>query len=162
MAALEESGGQSIAFVVDLSERKQLEAQLRTAQKMEAIGQLAGGIAHDFNNLLTAILGHSDLIAERLRGGDPAVVEGIGEIRKAGERAASLTRQLLAFSRRQFLEPKLLDLNEVVRNVEKMLQRLIGEDVELVTTLAPRCGTVLAVGVAAPCICFSPTSCCPE
>jgi two-component system, cell cycle sensor histidine kinase and response regulator CckA len=123
------------AIYEDTTERHRLEEQLRLSQKMEAIGQLAGGVAHDFNNLLTAILGYSDLLTGQLQE-SPALLEEVEEIQKAGERAAALTRQLLAFSRRQVLEPKILDLNEVVRNIQKMLGRLIGEDVELSTALA--------------------------
>jgi PAS domain S-box-containing protein len=118
----------------DITARKQLEEQLLQAQKMEAVGRLAGGIAHDFNNLLTVILGFTDLALQRLEADSP-VREQLEEVRKASQRAASLTRQLLAFSRRQVLQPQALDLNAVVANVEKMLHRLIGEDVELKTTL---------------------------
>jgi two-component system cell cycle sensor histidine kinase/response regulator CckA len=125
------------------AERKQMQEQLRLSQKMEAVGQLAGGIAHDFNNMLTAILGYADLLTNEVGKGSP-LLESIGEIRKAGERAASLTRQLLAFSRRQVLEPKVLDLNALVENLENMLRRLIGEDVELVTVLDPGIGRVRA------------------
>lgn len=127
----------------DVTERKQLEDQLRQAQKMEAIGQLAGGIAHDFNNLLTAITGYSDLTLKRLPHDNP-LRRNVEEVKKAGERAASLTRQLLAFSRKQVLQPKVLDLNAVVSDMEKMLQRLIGEDIELQTALASELGSVKA------------------
>jgi two-component system, cell cycle sensor histidine kinase and response regulator CckA len=106
------------------------EDQLRQSQKVEAIGRLAGGIAHDFNNLLTIINGYTELLLARLPGED-RVSKDINEIRKAGQRAASLTRQLLAFSRKQILEPRVLDLNAIVVDLEKMLRRLIGEDVEL-------------------------------
>ncbi len=131
------------AIYQDVSERNQLEIQLQQAQKMEAVGQLAGGVAHDFNNVLTAILGYSDLLAMQLGEGSP-MLESVDEIRRAGERAASLTRQLLAFSRRQVLEPRVLDPNELMRNVEKMLRRLIGEDVALATRLDPSIGRMRA------------------
>ena len=119
------------------------EEQLRHAQKMEGIGRLAGGVAHDFNNLLTAIIGFTDLIAERI---DPldGVAEDVREIRKAADQAAALTRQLLAFSRRQFLEPRVIDLNEVVTGLIRMLPRLIGEHIETSTRLAPHLGRVWA------------------
>ncbi|MBO0698677.1 MAG: PAS domain S-box protein [Zavarzinella sp.] len=117
-------------------ERARLEEQVRQAQKMEAVGRLAGGIAHDFNNLLTVINGCSDLLLAEARPGDSA--HGLAdEIRRAGEQAASLTRQLLAFGRRQITAPTALDLNGVVRDVEKILRRLIGEHIELATDLEP-------------------------
>jgi PAS domain S-box-containing protein len=123
----------------DVTERKILEQQLLQAQKMEAIGQLAGGVAHDFNNLLTVINGYSQLLLEKL---DPeSVYRGsIAEIQKAGQRAAILTRQLLAFSRRQILAPQVIDLNVVVSEIEKMLKRLIGEDITLEVKLSPDLG----------------------
>jgi two-component system cell cycle sensor histidine kinase/response regulator CckA len=127
----------------DVTERKQLEAQLRQAQKMEAVGQLAGGVAHDFNNLLTAITGYSDLTLRKLKAEDP-LRHNIEEIKKAGERAAALTRQLLAFSRKQVLQPKVLDLNAVVSEMEKMLHRLIGEDIDLKASLRPDLGRIKA------------------
>ena len=117
--------------------------QLQQSQKLEAIGQLAGGVAHDFNNLLTAIGGYSDLTLRHLPEDDP-LRNNLIEISKATNRAASLTRQLLAFSRKQILEPKVLDLNAVVTDMSSMLCRLIGEDVELVTDLAPELGMVKA------------------
>jgi two-component system, cell cycle sensor histidine kinase and response regulator CckA len=124
-------------------ERKRLEQQLQQAQKMEAIGQLAGGVAHDFNNLLGVIIGYSEIILNRI-GRDSDTYKQAGEIMKAAERAASLTRQLLAFSRKQVLEPKMLNLNAVVVEVEKMLCRLIGEDISLQTSLDPMLSYVKA------------------
>ena len=131
------------AFLRDISERKLLEAQLRQAQKMEAVGRLAGGIAHDFNNLLTAIIGYTDLALADLREGDP-MRQDMEEILRAAHRAAGLTRQLLAFSRQQVLAPRVLDLNEVVQTVDKMLGRLVGEDIELQSVLAPGLGHIKA------------------
>jgi two-component system, cell cycle sensor histidine kinase and response regulator CckA len=127
----------------DITERKRLEDQLRHSQKMEAVGRLAGGVAHDFNNLLTGILGYSEIALGRSRAGD-SPREEVEEIRKAAERAAGLTTQLLAFSRRQLLQPRLVDLNSVVAGMDRMLRRLIGEDIELVTALAPEVGGVRA------------------
>jgi PAS domain S-box-containing protein len=118
----------------DVSERRVLEEQLRQAQKLEAVGRLAGGIAHDFNNILTAILGTSDLMLDDLPGDHPVRAD-VQEVRKAALRAAELTRQLLAYSRRQVLAPDRIDLNAVVAGLEPMLRRLIGADVELITAL---------------------------
>src|SRR5262249_26870103 len=122
---------------------KQLEIQFLQSQKMEAVGRLAGGVAHDFNNLLTVIIGYSDLINQSLDPNHPLTHE-VNEIKKAGNQAAALTNQLLAFSRKQLLQPRVLDLSTVVTNMEKMLRRLIGEDVELVTILDPALGYVMA------------------
>jgi two-component system cell cycle sensor histidine kinase/response regulator CckA len=127
----------------DVTARRQLEDQLRQAQKMEAVGQLAGGIAHDFNNLLTAILGSTQLLLHAMPPEDGRR-EDVEEIKNAGIRAAELTRQLLAFSRRQVLAPKVLDLNATVSNMDKMLRRLIGEHIELRAALAPDLGPVSA------------------
>lgn len=127
----------------DISERKQLEEQLRQAQKMEAVGRLAGGIAHDFNNLLTAINGYSELAMRKLEEVDPLRLN-LEEIRKAGDRAAALTRQLLAFSRKQILHPKVINLNAVVADMERMLKRLIGEDIDMRVILKPELGNVKA------------------
>jgi PAS domain S-box-containing protein len=125
------------------AERRQLEGQLLQSQKLEAVGRLAGGIAHDFNNLLTVITGYSDLSLSSL----PATVRlqpYLQEIKKASYRAASLTRQLLAFSRKQVLQPKVFDLNSVVAEMDKMLRRMIGEDIELRTTLSENLGNIKA------------------
>jgi nitrogen-specific signal transduction histidine kinase/CheY-like chemotaxis protein len=132
-----------LVLATDVTERRQLENQLRQAHKMEAVGQLAGGIAHDFNNLLTVILGYSDVVLNKLSA-DHRLCEEVHEIRKAGERAAALTGQLLAFSRMQVLLPQVIDLNEVVTHVYKMLRRLIGEDIDLRTVCAPATGRVKA------------------
>jgi len=127
----------------DITEHQRLEQQFRQAQKMEAVGRLAGGIAHDFNNLLTAILGYADLVHDDLPVRDPRR-EDVHEIQRAAQRAAELTRQLLAFSRQQVLEPRILDLNEVLEGMDKLLRRLIGEDVQLETHLAEHVGRVMA------------------
>ena len=127
----------------DISERKRLERQFVQAQKMEAIGRLAGGVAHDFNNLLTAIVGYSELVLLRVNQ-DAALAADVIEIKKAGERASRLTRQLLMFSRQQVLEPRILDLNLVVSDLKKMLDRLIGEDVHIDLEAAPELECVKA------------------
>jgi PAS domain S-box-containing protein len=127
----------------DVTARSELEQQLRQAQKMEAVGRLAGGIAHDFNNLLTAIFGYSDLLGEELPPDSPAQAD-LGEIRTAATRAAALTRQLLAFSRQQVLQPVVLSMNDVIENLENMLQRVLGEDIELATHTSRDLGNVKA------------------
>jgi len=127
----------------DVTERRALEEQLRQSQKMEAVGRLAGGVAHDFNNLLTVIKGYSELMLDQVKEGDPLRNE-VEEVKKAADRAAALTRQLLAFSRKQVLAPKVLDLNQVVTTMERLLRRLLGEDVHLHTQLASDLGRVKA------------------
>jgi PAS domain S-box-containing protein len=124
-----------IAIGVDVTEQRRLEEQYRQAQKMEAIGRLAGGVAHDFNNLLTVINGYSEVLLAQAGRGEK-IHEPLEEIHKAGERAASLTRQLLAFSRKSILQPRVLDLNVLISDTQRMLRRLIGEDVQIVTSLA--------------------------
>jgi two-component system cell cycle sensor histidine kinase/response regulator CckA len=141
---LELPGRKAVLVVVqDVMERKRAEAalrmseqQLRQSQKMEAVGRLAGGVAHDFNNLLTVMLGYCDILLQRTEPSNPHC-RHVEEIQRAGERAASLTRQLLAFSRKQVLQPKILGLNTIVFGLDKMLRRLIGEDIELRTVLEP-------------------------
>jgi PAS domain S-box-containing protein len=130
-------------LTVDVTERKTLEAQLWQAQKMEAVGKLAGGVAHDFNNLLTIIAGRADLVLEQLPPGH-ALRRDVELVLKTAERAAALVAQLLAFSRKQILQPQVLDLNQVVAAMGSMLQRLIGEDVELVMAAGPDLGRVRA------------------
>jgi two-component system cell cycle sensor histidine kinase/response regulator CckA len=134
---------QDVAFVFDLSERRELEEQLRRAQKMEAVGRLAAGVAHDFNNVLAGIVACSELLRDDLAPGHPGHEEVI-DIRKAAERGVSLTRQLLAFSRQQVLEPCVLDLNDLIGNLERMLRRLIGAEIQLVTRFTPELGHVKA------------------
>jgi PAS domain S-box-containing protein len=129
--------------LADITERRQLESQLRQAQKMEAVGQLAGGVAHDFNNLLTVIGGRCYLVLGKLPLDDPLRRE-VELVRGAAERAARLTHQLLAFSRKQVLEPRVLDLNETVSGIEPLLRRLIGEHIEISVIQAPRLGRVKA------------------
>jgi signal transduction histidine kinase/CheY-like chemotaxis protein len=132
-----------LSLVHDMSARKRLEDQLRQAQKMEAVGRLAGGVAHDFNNLLSVITGYCDLLIRPLKPEDAGWVE-IAEMRGAAEAATSVTRQLLAFSRQQVIEPRMLDLNGVVGKTERLLQRLVGADIELVTRLPSGAASVRA------------------
>jgi PAS domain S-box-containing protein len=154
VSPIEDPTRQTREYVVilrDVTQEVALEAQLRQAQKMEAVGRLAGGVAHDFNNLLTVIQGYTRLLDNSLSAAvtekEPlrlGVQTDLREIERAAERAAELTRQLLAFSRKQMLQPKILNLNDVIRNVERMLGRLIGEDIDLVVRLDPALGTVKA------------------
>ncbi|MCS6975563.1 MAG: response regulator [Gemmatales bacterium] len=125
-----------VCFIRDIAERKNLEERVQQSQKLEAIGRLAGGVAHDFNNLLTAILGYAELLLHGLPPGDPTR-EGLEEIKRAAERAASLTQQLLAFGRKQMLQPTVVDLNALVHETQKMLRRLIPEDIEIRLELDP-------------------------
>jgi PAS domain S-box-containing protein len=140
----------SLGMLTDITERTlaekdraKLEEQLRQAQKMESVGRLAGGVAHDFNNLLTVINGYSELLLKALRQEDPARAN-VEQIRMAGERAANLTQQLLAFSRKQIIQPIPLSLNTVVTDAEKLLRRVVGEDIELVTRLTPAIWPIMA------------------
>ena len=133
----------SLTLAHDVSERRKLEEQLRQAQKMEAIGTLAGGVAHDFNNILTGIIGYGYVLQEALPSADP-LQDSIAQILAASERAAQLTRGLLAFSRKQVINAKPVDLGDVVRGIEPLLRRVIGEDVELSTALAPEPLVVMA------------------
>jgi PAS domain S-box-containing protein len=143
VVVLKEEDGSTVVegTVVDITERHLLEEKLRQSQKMEAVGRLAGGVAHDFNNLLTVIEGYCRLLADRLES-DPAAREQVKRIDDAAERAASLTRQLLAFSRKQVLQPRVINLTSLVANLDKLLRRLIGEDIELLTKTAPDLGLV--------------------
>jgi PAS domain S-box-containing protein len=132
-----------VMAIADISERKKLEEQLRHSQKMEAVGRLAGGVAHDFNNLLTIINGYGHMMLGSLNPGD-RLRSHAEQILKAGNQAAALTTQLLAFSRRQMIQPKQVDLNHVITNLEKMLRRVIGEDIALYTLLSPKLNPVKA------------------
>jgi two-component system cell cycle sensor histidine kinase/response regulator CckA len=143
---VQDASGETLYFLVyirDVTERKTLEEQLRQAQKMEAVGQLAGGVAHDFNNLLTAIIGNAELLLREI-GPEDARRLDVLEINRAAHRAATLVRQLLAFSRKQVLQPRVVDLNAVVTDLSTMLRRVIGEHVELRLELQPELGRVLA------------------
>ncbi|HXO29323.1 MAG TPA: response regulator [Thermoanaerobaculia bacterium] len=133
----------ALAILRDITERRRLEAQFQQAQKMESVGRLAGGVAHDFNNLLTLILGYGNMVLDALAD-RPAVSRQVEAIVRAGESAAGLTRQLLAFSRHQVLVPTVIDVNALIRQLEQMLRRLIGEDIELVTDLEPRLARIRA------------------
>src|SRR5215467_3526919 len=133
----------AITAIVDITDRLKLETQFRQAQKLESVGRLAGGMAHDFNNLLTLINGYSDAVLKALRPSDP-LYPYVQEIKRAGEHAAGLTSQLLTFSRNQVIQPRPLEMNAIVNDAERMLQRLIGEDIELVTVLDPLLGQVMA------------------
>jgi len=128
---------------IDVTERKDLEGSLRQAQKLEAVGQLAGGVAHDFNNVLTAVIGYSDLLQAEAPPGTP-LHEGLVEIGKAGHRASQITRQLLAFSRKQILLPRVLDVNALIVDLERLLRRVVYEHVQIVTRLAPDAGRIRA------------------
>lgn len=144
-SSLLEIGGKKVvqAIIRDITERKHLEEQLRQSQKMEAIGRLAGGVAHDFNNLLTVITGYSGLLMLDIAKNDP-MFQFIKEIKNAASRAESLTRQLLAFSRKQIIQPNVLNINNLIENMKKMLKRLIGENIELITSLDPETGHIKA------------------
>jgi PAS domain S-box-containing protein len=144
LSSIQDPTGRLLGFakiVRDLTERRSLEDQLQQSQKMEAIGSLAAGVAHDFNNLLSIILGYSELLASGLKEGDPMRAD-LQEIRNAGQLAATLTRRLLAFGHQQVLKPKVVDLCRIVGEMERMLRRIIGEDVELIRNFEPECGRV--------------------
>ncbi len=146
LSPIRDKAGMIVNFVGvqrDITEELKMEQRYLQAQKMEAIGRLAGGVAHDFNNLLTAIMGYADILSDKVgSGGDQSA--DLNEIKRAAERAAGLTRQLLAFSRKQVMQPQILNLNGIVRDMERMLKPLIGEDIELVNSLDPHLGTVRA------------------
>jgi PAS domain S-box-containing protein len=142
-AMFEDNREEGFCFVLDLSERKKLEEQFAQAQKMEAVGRLAGGVAHDFNNLLSVILSYSNMAIEDLKPGDP-LRDDLLEVSKAGERATELTRQLLAFSRQQVLQPRVIDLGQILAGMQRMLGRLLGEDVDLALPPPVEIGRVLA------------------
>ena len=145
VSLVKEEDGTHVAegTLVDITERHLLEEKLRQSQKMEAVGRLAGGVAHDFNNLLTVIEGYCRLLTDRLQS-NPEACDQVKRIEDAAEKAASLTRQLLAFSRKQVLQPRVINLTSLVSNLDKLLRRLIGEDIELMTWTAPDLGLVKA------------------
>ena len=128
----------AVLIVSDISDQLRLENEVRQGQKMDAVGQLAGGVAHDFNNLLTAISGYTEFALTRANDGDPLLHEDLREIARAADRAAALTQQLLAFSRKQMLQPEVLDVNEIVVNTGGLLKRLIGENITVVSLLDPK------------------------
>ncbi|MEI9970662.1 MAG: histidine kinase dimerization/phospho-acceptor domain-containing protein [Ignavibacteriota bacterium] len=132
-----------LVMAIDITDRLKLEEQFRQAQRLESVGRLAGGVAHDFNNLLTVINGYAELLMRNAPPGQSST-KALGEIREAGERAAELTKQLLAFSRRQVTQLAVISINTVVRNTESFLRRLIGEDITLVTRLSPNLGQIQA------------------
>ncbi len=133
----------AVSVIADMTERKRLEEQFRQSQKMEAVGRLAGGIAHDFNNLLTVITGYTQMVLDEIESEHP-LRANVEEVLRAAESAAALTNQLLAFSRRQIMQPSVVDLNELVVTMDKMLHRMIGEDIELETQLSPQLPKVKA------------------
>lgn len=138
-----EGTGRLVIVNRDITDRRRLEEQFRQSQKMEAVGRLSGGIAHDFNNILGVIIGYGEILQERMKS-DDALIGCVNEILDASRRAAQLTRQLLAFSRQQVLEPKVVELNMIVRDTEKMLRRVIGEDIEFNTVLDPLLANIKA------------------
>lgn len=144
-ATLPDSETEGAAFIVDLTEYKQLEAQLRQSQKMEAIGRLAGGVSHDFNNLLTVISGYTYMLLNRFgECADQQTQQQLEAIREAGERASNLTKQLLTFSRQQVIEPRVINLNTLAQDTGRILRRLIGEDIRLITSIDPNVGHIRA------------------
>jgi signal transduction histidine kinase len=136
-------GSRNLSVCIDVAEKKRLEDQIRQSQRMDAVGSLAGGIAHDFNNLLSVILSYASIILDGLTEGDPLRAD-IAEIVTAGERAVNLTRQLLAFSRRKLVQPRVLDINQIVVGMERMLRRVLPENVELSLVTSRSLGTVSA------------------
>ncbi len=142
-ALFEDDREEGFCFVLDLSARRKLEEQFLQAQKMDAVGRLAGGVAHDFNNMLSVILSYANMAVHDLRPGDP-LRDDLQEVSKAGQRATDLTRQLLAFSRQQVLQPRVIDLSEILEGMQRMLGRLLGEDIDLAVLPAVGLGRVLA------------------